>query len=148
MNTTKEYIEFEIEQTTSYKPKNLLEVFDKENTYIDPFSVTQKEKIKISKKILNETLSSYSIQVGFNLSVKNMLMVILSDGEMTEELKQCSRTGRSNLTDTICRDKFCDAFARYLLNDERYWPRGGDSEKYTNKFFKDLRSAAKKKGIK
>lgn len=141
---TKDFIEFEFEQVINFK-SNKLDSFKNDNMYVDSFTNKINKKIKISKKILEETLYSYSGCVGYDLTFKDMIKVILNDNEMIQELEYCAKSGKSTLTDTVCRDKFCNAFAHYLLNDERRWPRHGDSESYTSKFLKDLNSAAKKR---
>jgi len=89
--------------------------------------------ISISAGKLANCLSEYSHAVGFDLTVKQMLEVVFSNPDSMQDFIEITE-----FPDTLSRDRFCRAFGKYVLQDDRRWPIGYDPREYTKKFFDDL----------
>lgn len=128
-------IEYNIKATSDVLIKDTGDVvkFDKKNV--------QKRKITLSGETLENMQRDFSYAVGYNLSMEQMLEVIFSDINMTNDVLMFGGS-----TDSGVEDSFSDAFGKFILQDDRHWPIGGDPEEYTKKYLDDLNNAAEEKG--
>lgn len=128
-------IEYNIKATSDVVIKDTGDVvkFDKKNV--------QKRKITLSGETLEDMQQEFSYAVGYNLSIEQMLEVIFSDINMMNDVLMFGGS-----TDSGAKDNFSDAFGKFILQDDRHWPEGGDTKKYTKQFFDDLNNAAEEKG--
>ena len=94
------------------------------------------EKITISGEKLEHSRLHLSDTVGCDLTMEQMLEVIFSDVNLIKDFNDVSRP------DTATKFMFANAFGKFILQDGRHWPLGGDSREYTEKFFKDLEERA------
>lgn len=125
------------------KSKNLnLEIEYKIKVNGDSVNFEQKNTTtcKVSQKDFYEAEAEFSVAVGFDLTAEQMLRVICSDIRTIQNLI-------NGYTDSLARSVFCEVFAKFVLGDDRTWPVGGSSKKYTKKFFDDLNTAALKMGF-
>lgn len=137
--TTKTFyrdVEFDVEVECNIKAKSDIVNFDH----------TKKEvqKVKILGETLEDAVTSFSDEVGFDLTPEQMLEVAFSDINTLRELA-------NGHTDTCAKRFFVDVFASFVLrsadeSDCRSWPEGGDSKEYRDKFFADLNEAAESLG--
>ena len=128
-------IEYNIKATSDVVIKDTGDVvkFDKKNV--------QKRKITLSGETLDDMQQDFSYTVGYNLSIEQMLEVIFSDINMMNDVLMFGGS-----TDSGAKDNFSDAFGKFILQDDRHWPEGGDPKEYTKQFFDDLNNAAEEKG--
>jgi len=94
-------------------------------------------KVTFSGEKLQYARDGFSEAVGYELTIEQMLEVVFSNDKAFEDFCQIRKH-----PDSPARDIFSDAFAKYILQDDRHWPEGGDPEEYTKKFFDDLNEQA------
>ena len=133
--TTKTFyrdVEFDVEVEYNIKAKS----------DIVNFNNTRKEtqKVKVSGEDIERAKLVFSDSVGFDLTVEQLLEVAFSDINTIRDLA-------NGYTDSPARDLFHNAFAKFILKDDRHWPIGEDSQEYTTKFFSDLNDACENLGF-
>lgn len=120
-------VEFDLE--VEYKIKANSDVVNFDHTK------TETQRLNISGKNIEEAKNEFSYAIGFDLTTEQMLRVVFSDLNTIQDLV-------GGYTDSPAKDLFCRAFAKFILNDDRHWPLGGDSKEYIEKFFNDLNETA------
>lgn len=125
-------VEFNLE--VEYKIKANSDVVNFDHTK------TETQKLKISGENIEKAKNEFSYAVGYELTTEQMLQVVFSDLNTIQDLV-------SGCTDSVAKDLFSDAFARFVLNDGRKWPRYGSQAEYKKSFFEDVEAAALNMGF-
>lgn len=123
-------VTFDIEINYSIKATSDVFNFESERT-------KKTTKLTFSGKKLENSRIHFSNSVDFDLTTEQMLEVIFSSDAAFEDFTRCLWDDDAD-PDTASKDIFAEAFARFILRDDRHWPTGCDSEEYTQKFFDDL----------
>ena len=132
MNTTfTKEVTFDVEIEYNIKATSDIVNFESKNKN------KKTERVTFSGEKLDMARSWYSYAVGFDLTIEQMLEVIFSSDTAFEDFTQWS-----DHPDSAAKDIFSKAFGKFILEDDRHWPVGGDSKEYTEKFFNDLNETA------
>lgn len=123
-------VTFDVQIDYTIKATSDVANFDSKNSRL--------ERVTFSGKKLEDSRDSFSEAVGFSLTIEQMLEVIFSDVKAFEDFNSGVRVH----PDSAAKDIFSKAFGKFILQDYRHWPVGGDPQEYTDQYFKDLNEKA------